>query len=312
MDNYLPNGSVLPFGLLDISNKADIAGFNKTYRNSSLRMGIIVRSYDVSDTKNLSKLTTEYDVLVFEQIEDQGSSVVTYRNCISAEGMGSIADFFERTLRIKESKASNNPIIDTKGQNGSVVLILCLDSVTEKAIIIGSTTHPDRKSTLIGKTKHLEGEFNGVNVKVDEDGAATFTFKGATDNDGSVIDPDQGDTVASIEKDGSFQLSHKTITFRMDKGGAVTIKSTGDASIECANAKITTTGDATVSASGTATVDGSTVKLGAGAAEAVIKGDTFKKLYETHTHPVISLGSPSGPPSTPLPPSVLSQKSKTE
>src|ERR1700677_2628380 len=97
--NYLPNGTVLPFGLMGINHESEIAGFNKTYKNTAMRLGIIVKSFDVSDPANLTKLTTEYDILVFEQAEDKGSSIVTYKNCISAEGFGSIADFFERTLR---------------------------------------------------------------------------------------------------------------------------------------------------------------------------------------------------------------------
>lgn len=309
--NYLPNGTVLPFGLMGVSQDAGMAGFNQTYKNTALRLGIVVRSYDVSVPQNQSKLTTEYDVQVFEQKEDKGSSVVTYRNCISAEGMGSIADFFERTLRVKESNSKNSKNINTKNQNGAVVLILCLDGVTEKAIIIGAVTHPDRKSTLAGHTAHLEGEFNGVNVKVEDSGAATFTFKGATDNNGKQKDASQGNTVIAVEQDGSFQINHKTITFRLDKGGVVSLKSTGDVNVDCATANVKASGDATITAAGTATVEAPTVKLGAGAAEAVIKGDTFKKMvFDVHIHPT-PIG-PSGPPSKPMAPDSLSKKVKTE
>ncbi len=308
--NYLPNGTVLPFGLMGVDHEAGMAGFNKTYRNSALRLGIVVKSYDVSDKNNISKLTTEYDVSVFEQNEDKGSSIITYRNCISSEGMGSIADFFERTLRVKESKSSNSKTINTSGQNGALVLILCLDAMSEKAIIVGSVTHPDRKSTLAKHTAYLEGEFNGVNVKVEDSGAATFTFKGATDNDGKQKDKSQGNTVVAVEKDGSFQIMHKTITFRLDKGGVVTLKTSGDVNLSCANANVTTSADANVTASGNATVEGAMVKLGKGAAEAVIKGKTFKSLFDAHIHPT-PIG-PSGPPSQPLDPSALSKKVQTE
>lgn len=309
--NYLPNGTVLPFGLMGVSEEAGMAGFNKTYRNSALRLGIIIKSHDVSEKTNISKLTSEYDVSVFEQQEDKGSSIVTYRNCISAEGMGSIADFFERTLRVKESTSANSKTINTSGQNGAVVLILCLDAMSEKAIIVGAVTHPDRKSTLAGHTAHLEGEFNGVNIKVEDSGAATFTFKGATDNDGKQKDASQGNTVLSVEQDGSFQINHKTITFRLDKGGVVSLKSDGDVNVDCATANVKASGDATITAAGTATVEAPTVKLGAGAAEAVIKGDTFKKMvFDVHIHPT-PIG-PSGPPSVPMAPASLSTKVKTE
>lgn len=226
--NFLNNGTVLPSGLLSYNSDADMAGFNKTYKNFALRMGIVAAVYPVSDDKNHSKLTTEYDVLVFEQHEDQGSSIITYRNCLSAEGLGSIADYFEMTLRTRKTKSSSN--IDTKNQNGAVVLILALDGMTEKGIIIGAITHPDRKSKLKNGAPHLEGEYNGVHIVVQEDGSTTLTFKGATDNDGKITDSSQGPTELKIEKDGSYQVSHKTITQRLDKNGQASLTASDDIS----------------------------------------------------------------------------------
>lgn len=226
--NYLGNGAVLPSGLLGHDSTADQAGFNKTYKNFALRMGVISAVYPISDKKNHSKLTTEYDVLVFEQQGDRGSSVVTYRNCMSAEGLGSIADFFEMTLRTRKKKSSSS--VDTKDQNGAVVLILALDGMTEKGIIIGAITHPNRKSTLTSQDPHLEGEYNGVHIVVQADGSTTLTFKGATDNDGKIVDSSQGPTEIRIEKDGSYQVSHKTITQRLDKNGKASLTTDDDIS----------------------------------------------------------------------------------
>lgn len=225
--NYLENGAVLPSGLLGHNSAADQAGFNKTYKNFALRMGVVSAVYPISDKKNHSKLTTEYDVLVFEQQGDQGSSVVTYRNCMSAEGLGSIADYFEMTLRTRKKKTSR---VDTKGQNGAVVLILALDGMTEKGIIIGAITHPNRKSKLKNKDPHLEGEYNGVHVVVNSDGSTTLTFKGATDNDGKIIDSSQGPTEITIEKTGTYQVKHKTITQRLDKNGKASLTAEDDIS----------------------------------------------------------------------------------
>lgn len=309
--NFLPNGTVLPFGLLGANGEAGIAGFNKTYRNTAMRLGIVVKSYPVSDPNNLSKLTTEYDVLVFEQLEDRGSSIITYKNCISAEGMGSIADFFERTLRVRQSSSDQSKMINTKNQNGAVVLIHCIDGVSEKAIIIGSITHPDRKSTLLDHTAYLEGEFNGVNIQVNDDGSANFTWKGPTNNDGDAINADQVPTIVSIEKDGSFQIQNKGVTLRLDESGVLTATSTGDTNINCVNANVKASGDANVTAGGSATIDAPAINLGAGAADAVIKGDTFKKMvFDVHIHPT-PIG-PSGPPTQPMSPDSLSKVVKTK
>ena len=230
MSNIMDNGAVLPSGLLGSSDGAFLEGFNKSFKNNSLRVGIVTESYPVSSQKNQSKLTTEYDVVVIEQNEDKGATTILYRNCMSAEGLGSIADFFEVALRPKKKKTTKGDSLNTKGQNGAIVLVLCLDGSSDKGIIIKSLTHPDRKTTLKDEGPRLEGEYNGVNIKVEKDGSTSLTFKGATDNDGKIIDPSQGDTVVSIEKDGSFQVKHKTVSNRLDKNGAASLTADGDIS----------------------------------------------------------------------------------
>ena len=297
MDNFLDNGAVLPSGLLGQNEQAMLGGFNKSYRNTSLRMGIVVRGYAISDDKNLTKLTNEYDVLVFEQNEDRGSSIMTYKNCIAAEWGGSIPDFLEKTLRIREGAVPVNGFINTSGQNGSIVLIQCLDGMTDKAIIVGAITHPDRETTLVDTQPYLQGEYNGVNVLIDNDGSVTLTFKGATDNDGEQVDDSQGNTTVSIEKDGSVQIEHSTVTLRLDRSGVVTLDAKGDINI-------------TAESGSNVTVDGDMINLGANAADAVIKGDTFKTYFDNHIHPT-AVG-PSGPPVEPMPQDSLSEKVKTE
>lgn len=228
--NFLNNGAVLPSGLLGgDSAESQMAGFNKTYKNYALRMGVVIASYPVDHANNNSKLCNEYDVAVFEQAEDQGSTIVKYKNCLSAEGLGSIADFFEKTLRVQKRKPKSGSV-DTKDQDGAIVIILCLDGVSEKGIILGSVQHPDRKTTVKGQGPHLEGEFNGVRVIVNEDGSTSLTFKGATDNEGIPTDKSQGNTEIRIEKDGSYQVSHKTITQRFDKKGDASLTADGNIS----------------------------------------------------------------------------------
>lgn len=230
MSNVMNNGAVLPNGLLSDTANNMMAGFNKTYKNNALRIGVVVASYPTSDDKNRSKLTTEYDVLVVEQHEDKGSTTLLYRNCMSSEGLGSIADFFEKALRPKKKKTTKGDSVNLKGQDGAIVLLLCLDGMSDKGIIISALTHPDRKTTLKDEGPRLEGEYNGLNIKVEKDGSATLTFRGATDSEGKVLDKEQGDTVIGIEKDGSFQVKHKTITQRLAKDGKASLTADNDIS----------------------------------------------------------------------------------
>jgi hypothetical protein len=309
MSNFLKNGTVLPSGLLSHDQQRMMEGFKKTFQNKTIKAGIIIASYDVDNANNLSKLFPEYDVLAFEQNEDKGSTVSIYKNCSAASSLGSIADYFEMTLRPLQKKSTKGTVPSPSGQDGSIVLILCLNGMSDTAIIVGSLPHPDRPTNIEGAQPQLYGEYNGVNVVVNVDGSTALTFKGATNNDGSVADSSQGNTVVSIATDGSFQVQHSTVTFALDRSGAVNLTASGNVTIQCDAANINCS-TSTVTASGTATVEGSTVKLGANASEAVVKGNTFKKLFDQHIHPT-PIG-PSGPPSIPLAPSALSNKVETE
>lgn len=230
VNNFLNNGAVLPSGLLGENHEAAMEGFKKTYQNTSLRVGVVTESYPINHKDNLNKLVPEYDVLCFEQNEDQGSTPINYRHCVAANALGSIADFFEFTIRNIKDKKSKGPTPSPNGQNGSIVLLLCLNGLSDSGIIVGALSHPDRKTTLKDEGPRMEGEYNGLNIKVEKDGSATLTFRGATDNDGKTLDKTQGDTVIGIEKDGSFQVKHKTITQRLDKNGKASLNADDDIS----------------------------------------------------------------------------------
>ena len=303
MSNHLSNGTVLPHGLLGINTEASMGAFNRAYKNTPLRMGIVTASYAYDNPNNYTKLTTEYDVTVLEQNENISCTNLLYRNCVSCEGMGSIADYFEKNLRNQTQNQNANGEINTSGQNGAIVILLCLDAFSQKAVIIGGLTHPDRITNLANSNPQLYGEYNGVNVAVNPDGSTALTFKGATNNDGDPINSSQGNTVVQIATDGSFSVSHSTITMNLARSGNITITATG-------NVDITNQGTTNIIAQGTTTVDGSTIKLGVNAVESVIKGDTFKDLYNAHTH-IGNLGQQTGPPLVVMDPS-LSKHTFTE
>lgn len=247
MSNHLRNGTVLPHGLLGSGNRSGSAAFEKSYNSYGLRMGIVTAVHPIDSDKNRSKLALEYDVIAFEQNQDRGATPITYRNCLSAEGMGSIADFLESTLRVNDKVSKKG--LNTSDQNGAVVLLLCLDGMGDSAIVLKAITHPDRKTTLTDQGPRLEGEFNGVNIKIEKDGSCNLTFKGATDNDGKVIDSTQGDTVVSIEKDGTFQMKHAGVTARAEKKGKLTITAEDDISNTTKkNFNVTTTESVNVTA----------------------------------------------------------------
>jgi hypothetical protein len=227
MNNHLDNGTVLPHGLLSVSVESSISAFNKAYKNSPLRMGIVVASYAYNDPNNYTKLTTEFDVIVLEQNENISCTNIRYRNCISSEGMGSVADFFEKNLRQQTQDSNAGGAVNTSGQNGAVVILLCLDAYTQKAVIIGGLTHPDRQTKLTTTAPQLYGEYNGVAVAINPDGSTSLTFNGATDNDGNLVTPGQGPTTVAIASDGTFSVTHSGATVQAYKNGTLNITATG-------------------------------------------------------------------------------------
>lgn len=311
-NNFLGNGAVLPAGLLNESTYSRIEGFNKTYKDTPLRAGVVVTSFSVDDPENRTKLATEYDVVTTQQTEDRGGTTILYRKCLSGDALGGIADFFEFNFRQKTQQDYVGQTVRFNGQNGSIVLLLCLDATSNKAIIIGGFPHPDRPTTLTDTQPRLSGEYNGVAVAVNPDGSTSLTFKGATNSDGNPIDPSQGNTVFQIKTDGSFEFNHSTIDIKADRSGVLTINAKSDININTqananinvtGNTKILTQGTADIIAQGTTTVDGSTIKLGVNAVESVIKGNTFAALYDSHVH-IGNLGFPTGAPLEPMDPSL--------
>lgn len=230
MDNFLGNGGILPFGLLGQGDQSGMEGFNKTYKNTAMKVGVIVACYPTNNEKNRTKLAPEYDVIAIEQLEDKGTTAITYRNCLMASSLGSVADFFEMTLRQRKNKKYKGDAPRLNEQNGTVCLLLCLDSSSEKAMIIGCFPHPDRKTNIKDEKPYMEGEYNGVNFKVETDGSTTVTWKSPTDENGALLNTKETPTTMKIEKDGSFQLDHKTVKMRLDKNGKADLSADDDIS----------------------------------------------------------------------------------
>lgn len=226
MINYKP---ILPSSLLEAREDMDMNFQKKISENMCLRLGVVIEIYDLEDKENVSKLVPEYDVMT---IEDDNAT--NYKNCMSMDSFGGIGDYFMKKLRKPKDSKKVKQSGSLKKQNGSIVLLLCIDGSSEQGIIMGAIAHPDRKTGKLTKAlgQHMEGEFNGLNYKVDKDGAMTILFKSATDNDGKPADEKAGGATWKIEKDGSIEFSdgNKEVV-RIDKTKkTITVIAEGDIS----------------------------------------------------------------------------------
>ncbi len=197
----------VPDSLLEEHGDSEHGMHQFTHENFALKSGVTIRLFDIDDDRNLSKLGPEYDVAVVEQQGDKGSTMTIYKNCLAVDRFGGLADFFEAKFRIP-SEGKYESTLDGEKQDGSFVLLLCLDGQTEKAIILGGLKHPARADVLTKEAGiHAEGEFNGINFKVNKDGEFTLTFRSATDNKGKAADEKAGGTFVKFEKDGSVDIN---------------------------------------------------------------------------------------------------------
>jgi len=235
-----------PSSILSGRNEDKVSYINKLKENVKLRLGVIIEVTEAEDEENTTKgVDLEYRVLTMED-----DNVAIYNKCITVDAFGGVADYFRfrrRTPDNPETVKKGN----IRGQNGSIVLVLCLDGDSEQAIILAALAHPDKKGILTKeKEHHLEGEFNGVNVEINKDGELTITFKSPTDNDGKPSNPVAGGTSFKIEKDGSVNLTDGlSNTMRMDKLGQSFSVETGDFTATATKtAKVAATANVEVSA----------------------------------------------------------------
>lgn len=215
MKDYNPN---VPDSLLEEHGDDEHGMHNFTHKNFSLKSGVTIRCFEIEDDRNISKLGPEYDVAVLEYQGDKGSSMTIYKNCLAFDRFGGLADFFESKYRTPTEEKYESTLNGEK-QDGSFVLLLCLYGQTEKAVILGGLRHPGRKDILTKEAGiHAEGEFNGINFKVNKDGELTLTYKSKTNNKGVPQDEEAGGTFVKMEKDGSIDLNDgNTENIRINK-----------------------------------------------------------------------------------------------
>ena len=247
----MPNGTVLPYGLLEAQGAEHaMAAFNRSYRNTGIKAGLVSNSYAANDSRNVSGLCTEYDIIVMEQNEDKGSTPITYKNCMSSQGFGSIADYFEYTLRPKTFQ-TNKGFPTFSNQDGAIALIQCLDNVGEKALVIGNLIHPNRPTNITSTAPQLFWEYNGIGITINIDGSFSLTFQGATNSKGVPTDATQGNTVFQIKPDGSFEFKHSTVDISANRSGILNITTKSDTNITAGgNTNVTTSGNTNLTTTG--------------------------------------------------------------
>lgn len=234
-------------------------------------LGTVTAVYDPTDSKNISKYQYEYSV----SVTIDGFAQMPVNNCIQADKDGSV-DNYEHQLLLPASL-----VLVTFPNNGD----------PSGGVIIGAIrSAKDKQKTVSGSKQQWLKRYNKFDLGVDQD--ETFKI--------------QHDTGPKLE------ITKTKVTISDRDGEEIIIdKATKTLTLKAKTWKVEVTQNASIEVKGNATIEAKQIKLGKSAAEAVVKGDTFKQIFNGHQH-LGNLGAPTGPPIMPMTDDALSKKVKTE
>jgi hypothetical protein len=180
---------------------------------------------------------TVYDVLVINA--DNSTSLL--RGCRIAQPSfgGGINNFFEVT----QTDPDFAKIVENKGDwtlmQGHFVIVGFVNGNMSDGVILGTLPHPSDVAKNHRPKKddgvHTEGEIQGLNFKVDKDGAFTLTFQGPKEEDPKKEgkhkreefkgeEKDQKSSLKDSSKQADFVGKDAPTTLKIDKNGNVTIE----------------------------------------------------------------------------------------
>jgi hypothetical protein len=232
--------------------------------------GSIAASYAPDDAGNLGKHQYEYDVnLVLER-----GAYAFAKHIVRMEMFGTNDDSDDVVLRV-----------------GSRVLVWFQDDAMTSGVILGCLRNNKKKMPIEGINRRTR--FNKVEQKVDRDGNWHLHL-----DQGEYVDVTKTHITVSNSSGEKIVIDKAAKSIAMQTGGPWTVTAAGPVQIEAAgDVKVTSTGMATVQAT-KAVVDAKEIELGKDSLEKALNGETFQKLFNSHTH-LGNLGAPTSPPTAP-------------
>jgi phage baseplate assembly protein gpV len=209
------------------------------FSQNSLLIGEVQKIYPTDDPQNVSKRTTEYDVLVGLRVNNTAVTKI-FRYVTVMDIFGGLADSFTKTYRA-DTSGNRTDSNRKKGPGlGSKVLLLSVSGENLNTVIIGGVR--DNKRPPEENLGHnLAFTFNGVQVAINDAGELSLQVHGKTDNEGKT-DHEVG-TAVNIAKDGNVAVTTKDCSFTINqKNGTVTVKAKNDVVIDSPKTHIGSSG----------------------------------------------------------------------
>lgn len=188
-----------------------------TMSDSVLRVGEVVKVLSPSNPDNSNGNEYEYVVRVSRR-DDGGPIAQEFYTCLMSDGFGSKGDHYRRSMRPVTQDETGVSISD-----GAIVLVACINADKSRAVILSCLRQPNR-TDKDPEGQFLTFEFNGVSVKIADDGGMALTIPGATDNVGKPRNRDDNNhgTSVKIEANGNFTVDdHNGESIRISPGDKI-------------------------------------------------------------------------------------------
>lgn len=286
-------------------------------QNFKLFKGQIQQIYAVDATGNSPTggigIDARYDVAVYRS---DGSLEIIARCTMLQPGFGGGINNFLEVLGPNPGPTSADPTVSPQGKPGQFVLVGLMEGSKQGGVILGCLPHTNPTAVATRPTEDegtvLQGEFQGLNWKIDNDGALTVVFNGPRDDSGMVVNPDVGPTTLMIDQAGKVLVTtnnEQTIEVDPDPDTQTVTVTCGPTTfvMDGQNDKITQMAS-TVETLGSDTnrVQGGNILLSkspdSSPSEPFVLGNVFTNFctqlltaIQTHTH-IGNLGVPTPPP----------------
>lgn len=306
------------------------SGESRAFSMHGLFLGEVLGVVYPDDVASVTKRFIEYRVAA-QAVLDGRLATIEFPHAVLINDLAGLADYGTHTLRA-DAKAFQ------KGKQGvgSKVLVQCINGDPNNAVIIGGARDAadatEAKDAGKGAGHHLVRRFNGVTVRIADDGSLTIERAGPTTATGDldtnrgtdaqrgqrvVLDAEGGVTVATTVAgktasdprvvEQQIQLDHKAKTLSIKAKSQLAVEVTAgpiDVSVK---------GDATITAEGSATVTSTKgdvelaapkgkVRAGGGADNPLVLGKELKQLLSDLLSALgkLTVGTAMGPSSPPI------------
>lgn len=312
---------------------------------------VLTKIYYTDDPKNPSKGSVNPEV-VYDGIvvggRNEGQKIDNIRDAKFLTGGKD--NYQEHIYRVNSKPFTGPQGVDLSQQDGDMVYVAFIVGLPGFPVIIGSATNQldaEKTGATIADGPRKRWEYNGIFFEITKTGTLELTRKGGlfneTDNrfepevDAAkhkltlrlteahfALDANQGAVKVDVDG-GTEEAPAESVTLTFKSGLIVTIDGVGDkitmttgggakTEIDGKSDKLTHSsaggGKVEIQAGSKIIVESGLIELGEGATESVVLGDSFKIYFDQHIHPT-GVG-PSGPPTTPMPPTTLSDQTKAK